>query len=290
MSNRVIAIVIAAAIVVLAALTSLFTVNESEVALRTEFGAIVGGAYSPGLHWKLPWDQVVKFDRRVLTRSNPMQTFRTSDDRELIVDSYIKWRVANPVLYFEATGGSEQSAAARVSDIVTDGIKNVVAGRTLEQIVTAPRAAVTDATFAAAQRAVAALGVRLIDVRVDGIGLPDPVADRVYERMQQDFAEVANRLRAQGKSQATMIRAAADRERTDILSKAQRDALTTKGAADAKAADIYSRAYSADPRFYAFYRSMQAYERALARHNGLLVLSPDSAFFKYLRDPGPTHR
>lgn len=287
MSNRIVPIVIAAAILVLAALTSLFTVNEQDIALRTQFGAIVGGAYAPGLHWKLPWDQVVRFDRRILTQSNPMQTFRTADNRELIVDSYIEWQVENPVVYFGATGGNEQSAATRVSDIVTNGMKNVIAGRTLEQVVTAERAAVTDMMLSAASRAVAALGIRLVDVRVQSIGLTDPAAGRVYDRMKQDFAEVANRLRAQGESAATTIRATADRERIDIISDAQRDALRTKGAADAQAADIYAQAYSADPEFYAFYRSMQAYERALGKHNGILVLSPDSAFFRYMRNPQP---
>ncbi|MGH8150672.1 MAG: protease modulator HflC [Steroidobacteraceae bacterium] len=290
MSNRIVLIVIAASVVALAAFTSLFTVNENAIALRTEFGAVTGGAYAPGLHWKLPWDQVVRFDRRVLTRSNPMQTFRTSDNRELIIDSYIKWQVANPIAYYDATGGSEQSAGDRVSAIVTNGIKTVVVGRTLEQVVTANRAAVTGAALAAASRGIAALGIRLIDVRIESIGLPDPVASRVYDRMKQSFAEVANRLRAEGESSATTIRATADRERTDIISDAQRDALKLKGAADATAADTYARAYSSDPEFYAFYRSMQAYERALGKSNGVLVLSPDSAFFKYMRDPEPAHR
>ena len=289
MSNRIVPLVIAGAVLVLAALTSLFTVNERQLALRTEFGALVGGAYGPGLHWKLPWDQIVRFDKRVLTQSNPMQTFHTSDDRELIIHTYIKWQIANPVVYFEATGGSEQSAAARISDIVTDGIKGIVAGRTLEQIVAADRAVETGAALGAAGKASAALGVRLLDVRVQSIGLPDAVADRVYDRMKQDFAEVASRLRADGESSATTIKAAADRQRTDILADAQRDSLSSRGAADAEAADISSKAYGADPGFFAFYRSMEAYRRALGGHNGVLVLSPDSAFFKYMNRPGPAH-
>lgn len=290
MPNRVLPIVIAAAIVVLVALTSLFTVNENQIALRTEFGAIVGGAYSPGLHVKFPWDQVVRFDKRLLTQSNPMQRFHTSDNREVIINSYIKWRIVKPIVYFEATGGNEQSAATRVSDIVTDGVKNVVAERSLEQLVTARRAVVTDAMLAAARRSVAVLGVRLVDVRVQSIALPDPLADQVYARMNQDFADVANRRRAEGESTATMIKATANRERTDMISNAQRRALSLKGKADAEAAGIYARAYSADPDFYAFYRSMQAYERALGKHNGVLVLSPDSTFFKFLRNPQPAHR
>ncbi len=287
MSARPVSIVlIAAALALLGALASLFSVNESEFAIRTEFGAIVATGYGPGLHWKLPWDQIVKFDRRILTQPNPMQAFITKDNRSLIIDSYIKWRVANPTLYYETTGGSETSAGERIADIVTDGMKSDVAQRTLEQVVTADRAAVTDETLASVSRAVSALGIQLIDVRVQSIELPDEVADRVYEGMKEDFAKTANRLRAEGESEATTIRATADRSHTEIISNAQRTALEIKGAADAEAADTYARAYSAEPEFYAFYRSLQAYERALGKSNGVLVLSPDSEFFRYMQSPG----
>ncbi len=290
MVNRAVPVIIAAAVALLAALTSLFSVDETEFAIRTRFGAIVGTNYRPGLHWKLPWDEIVEFDRRILTESSPVQTFLTKDDRSLLVNYYIKWQVENPVIYFEATGADEKSAGARISDIVTDGMKSVVAQRTLEQVVTAERAAVTGETFAAASRAVSALGIRLVDVRVQSIDLPDDVADRVYEEMKQDFAKVAEQRRAEGESSATVIRATADRERTEIVSDAQRDALRIKGAADAEAADTYAKAYSSDPEFYAFYRSLEAYERSLGKGNGVLVLSPDSEFFKYMKDPGHARR
>ncbi len=286
MSTRAVPVVVAAAIVALAALTSLFTVGQDELAIRTQFGAIAGDAYRPGLHWKLPWDEVVRFDRRILTQLNPMEGFLTADNRAVMIDFYVKWRVASPIAYFEATGGDEKSAGERVSDIVTDRMKSIVAQHTLAQIVTAERAAVTGDALAAASRAVAQLGIELIDVRVESIDLPDEVADRVYESMKQSFAEVADRLRAEGESQASMIRATADRERIEIVSDAQREALKLKGAADAEAADIYAKAYSSDPEFYAFYRSLEAYERALGKSNDVLVLSSDSEFFKYMRDPG----
>jgi modulator of FtsH protease HflC len=291
MSGRPVSIIIiAAALVLLGALTSLFSVNEYDFAIRTEFGAIVATGYRPGLHWKLPWDQVVKLDRRILTQSNPMQAFLTKDNRSLIIDSYIMWRVANPTVYYEATGGSEKSAGERIADIVTDGMKSDVAQRTLEQVVTADRAAVTDETLASASRAVSALGIQLVDVRVQSIELPDEVADRVYEDMKEDFSKTANRLRAEGESAATGIRAAADRNHTEIISNAQRAALEIKGAADAEAAGIYAGAYSVDPEFYAFYRSLQAYERSLGKSNGVLVLSPDSEFFRYMNNPGRARR
>lgn len=283
-------IIIAAVLVLLGALTSLFSVNEYDFAIRTEFGAIVATGYRPGLHWKLPWDQVVKFDRRILTQSNPMQAFLTKDNRSLIIDSYIKWRVVDPTVYYEATGGSEKSAGERIADIVTDGMKSDVAQRTLGEVVTADRAAVTNESLAAASRAVSALGIQLVNVRVQSIELPDEVADRVYEDMKEDFAKTANHLRAEGESAATGIRAAADRNHTEIISGAQRTALEIKGAADAEAAGIYARAYSVDPEFYAFYRSLQAYERSLGKSNGVLVLSPDSEFFRYMQNPGRARR
>ncbi len=290
MSTRVVLVALGIAVALLAALSSLFTVNETELAIRTEFGAIIGAAYEPGLHWKWPWDQIVKFDRRVLTRRPPTESFLTRDNRALSVDFYIKWRVRDPTLYYEATGGDEMSAGDRVSDIVTDGIKSVVAQRTIEQIVTAERAAVTSEMFAGASHAISALGIELVDVRVQRIDLPEEVADRVYEKMKQDFAKIANRLRAEGDSAAVTIRASADRQRTEIIANAQRDALRIKGAADAQAADIYAHAYSSNPDFYAFYRSLQAYERSLGQTSDVFVLSPDSEFFKYMKDPGSPRR
>jgi len=290
MSGRIVWVFVAAAIALLLALTSLFTVSETQYAIRTQFGAIETAGYGSGLHVKWPWDQVVRIDRRILTASHPMSTFLTSDDRALIVDFVVKWRVRDPTRYYEATGADEASASDRLSAIVQDGIKSVVAGRTLAQVVSAERPAVTSTMLASARHAASALGVDLIDVRVENIDLPDEVAARVYEQMKENFQKSANEVRAEGESSAKKIRAAADRERTEIISNAQRDALEVKGAADAKAAGIYARANASDPEFYSFYRSMQAYERALGKSNGVLVLSPDSAFFKYMKDPGGARR
>jgi modulator of FtsH protease HflC len=274
-------------LVLLAALAglSLFTVNETELALTTEFGAVTGTHYAPGLHFKWPWDKAIVFDRRILSRTYNGETFLTNDNRRLIADFYVKWRVKDPVLYYTATGGREDLAGDRLADIVKDGIKSVVAQRTLQQIVSAERAAVTGEMFGQASRSAASLGVELIDVRVQRIDLPDDVAARVYESMKQSFARTAGRLRAEGESTRTSIKAAADRRRTEILANAERDALRIRGEGDAAATQIYSRAYSKDPEFYAFYRSLQAYEHALGKDSDLLVLTPDGEFFKYLKDP-----
>jgi membrane protease subunit HflC len=264
---------------------SLFTVSETELAIVTEFGAVVGSHYAPGLHAKWPWDVVTKFDRRILSQSYNGETFLTNDNRGLVSDFYIKWRVRDAVQYYTATGGKEELAGERLADIVKDGIKSVVAQRTLQQIVSAERAAVTGDMFGQASKSATGLGIELVDVRVQRIDLPDDVAARVFESMKQGFARTAGRLRAEGQSSSTGIRAQAERRRTEILASAERDALRIKGEGDAAAAQTYARAYSKDPEFYAFYRSLQAYERSLGKDGDLLVLTPDGEFFKYLKDP-----
>jgi len=278
-----IVLVVALAIV---AMTSMFTVPQQELAIRTQFGAILGGTYDPGLHFKFPWDQVVKFERRILSQTYQGETFLTNDNRGLIVDFYIKWRVANASRYFQATGGREELAGERIAEIVKDGIKSVVAQRPLEEIVSSERAAVTGEMLKAANDNADGLGIQLIDVRVQRIDLPEDVSSRVYETMKQNFARTANRLRAEGNREAVTLRAEAERKRTEIIANAERDALEVRGKADAEATGIYAKSYSKNPEFYSFYRSLQAYERSLGKEGDILVVSPDGEFFKYLKDPG----
>jgi modulator of FtsH protease HflC len=282
--------IVALVVALIIAVTSLFTITEAEVAIRTEFGAIVGLDYSPGLHWKWPWDQVVKFDRRVLSLSYTGETFLTNDNRGLIVDFYVKWKVKDASRYFQATGGLPDLAGERIAEIVKDGIKGVVAQRTLEEIVSADRAAVTEDMIGQAARNVSNLGIDLVDVRVQRIDLPDDVSTRVYESMKQNFVKIASKLRAEGQSASVRIRAAAERSRTEILADAERDALRVRGDGDALATQTYAKAYSKNPEFYAFYRSLQAYERSLGKDGDLLVVTPDGEFFKYLKDPSPGKR
>ncbi|MEZ5460082.1 MAG: protease modulator HflC [Steroidobacteraceae bacterium] len=270
----------------LLASSCVFTVGESQVAIRTQFKEIVGEPYGPGLHFKTPIDSVVRFERRVLSQSFPGETFLTNENRGLIVDFYIKWRVDDPSKFFESFGTSEESAAQRLSDIVKDGIKNAVAQRTLEQIVTAERTAFTGDMFERASSLVDDLGVELIDVRVQRIDLPEDVAARVYASMQQSFERLARQLRGEGEKEALRIRAEADRKRLEIVSDASRKALQIRGEGDTRATQIYAGAYSRDPEFYAFYRSIQAYKNSLGREGDILVVSPEGEFFRYLRGQG----
>ena len=283
MLRRYLPLLVVIAIALLIVLTSLFTVQETQVAIRTEFGAIVGIDYDPGLHWKWPWDQVVKFERRILSQSYEGETFLTNDNRGLIVDFYLKWRVNDASRFFQATGGVEDIAAERLSEIVKDGIKSVVAQRTLQQIVSAERAAVTGEMFGQASRNANGLGVTLVDVRVQRIDLPEDVATRVYDSMKQNFAKIASRLRGEGSSAAVRIRATAERQRTEILADAERDALRVRGQADAEAAQIFARAYESNPEFYAFYRSLETYKATFKSKSDLMVLDPSSEFFQYLK-------
>lgn len=278
-------IIIAVVAIILLAMTSLFTVDQKELAIRTQFGAILGGTYEPGLHAKFPWDQVVKFERRILSQTYQGETFLTNDNRGLIVDFYIKWRVNDASRYFQATGGGEAAASDRIADIVKDGIKSVVAQRPLEEIVTSERAAVTGEMLKAANDNAEGLGIQLIDVRVQRIDLPEDVSTRVYESMKQNFAQIASRLRAEGSRAAVTIRAEAERKRTETIANAERQSLEIRGKADAQAAGIYAKSYEKNPEFFAFYRSLQAYDRALGREGDVLVVSPEGEFFKYLKDP-----
>lgn len=284
MPSRPLPLLIGVAVVLLLTSMSMFTVSETQIAIRTQFGAILGSDYRPGLHFKLPWDDVKHFDRRILTQTYQGETFLTNDNRKLVVDFYIKWQVKDASRYFQSTGANEENAGGRLADIVKDGIKSVVAQRKLQQIVTAERAAVTGDMFEKASHTVEDLGIRLIDVRVQRIDLPEEVSARVYESMKQNFAQKANRSRAEGSGAGVRIRASAERERTEIISNAERDALRVRGAADAQATQIYARAYSRNPEFYAFYRSLQAYQSSIGKEGDLLVVSPEGEFFKYMKD------
>lgn len=291
MPSRAFPFVVLGGLALVAALLSLFTVRETELAIRQQFGEIVATNYAPGLHWKVPLvDRVVKFERRIVTQSYPQETFLTNENRGLIVDFYVKWKVKDAADYYRATGGREETAGERLAEIVKDGLKGVVAQRTLEQIVTAERAAVTGDMFGNASKASEKLGIELIDVRVQRIDLPEDVATRVYESMKQNFEKLARSLRGVGEREAQRIRAEAERKRTETLSAAARDSLQIRGQGDSQAADIYAQVYARNPEFYAFYRSLQAYRNSLGKDGDVLVVTPDGEFFKYLESPSGAGR
>lgn len=287
MPRRLFPVLIGAVIAVWLANGMLFQVQETELAIKFRFGEIVRTDYEPGLHVMIPVVNTArKFDRRVLTRNYPAEQFLTSEGKILNVDFYVKWRVSDVGQYYQATGGDEEAGAGRLAEIVKDGLKGVIAKRTIQQVVAAERAEFIGDILQFAGQSVGQLGLTLVDVRVKRIDLPDEVSESVYNRMRQDFARQAAQLRAEGDEQAQRIRAEADRQRTEVVAGGNRDAQKIRGEGDAISAETYARAYQRYPDFYSFHRSLQAYRNALGQPNDVLVIAPEGEFFRYLKQPG----
>jgi len=265
-----------------------FTVRETELALKFRFGEIVQSSYEPGLHFLTPFvNNVVKFDKRILSEDYPAEQFLTSEGKILRINFFVKWRISDVSRFYQSTaGGSEEVANRRLGEIVKDGIKGVIARRTIQQVVAADRSEFLGEVLKIAGGNVGNLGISLVDVRVKTIELPEEVSESVFNRMRQDFARQAAQLRAEGSAVSERTRAEADRQRTEILAEAYRQAEIVRGEGDAAAADIYAKAYGRNPEFYSFYRGMQAYRRSLGKQGDVLVIAPDGEFFNYLKDPG----
>src|SRR5215207_3472316 len=287
MMRRLLPTMVAIVVVAWLASSLLFQVNETEYAIKFRFGEIVKADYEPGLHVMLPIVNTVrKFDRRVLTRNYPAEQFLTSEGKRLNVDFFIKWRVSDVGQYYQATGGDEEVAAARLAELVKNGLKGVIAKRTMQRVVAAERVEFIAEILELGGVSVGQLGLTLVDVRVKRIDLPDEVSESVFNRMRQDFLRVASQLRAEGDENAQRIRAEAERERIQILAVGNRDAEKIRGEGDAKAAETYARAYQRYPEFYSFHRSLQAYRNSLGQPNDVLVIAPEGEFFKYLKQSG----
>jgi membrane protease subunit HflC len=266
---------------------SIFTVRETELAIKFRLREIVATDFEPGLHFKIPWIETVqKFDRRVLTRNYPAEPFLTSEGKILNVDFFVKWRVSDVGQFYLATNGDEESAAGRLAEIVKDGLKGVIAKRTIQQVVAAERAEFIGDILQFSGSSVGQLGITLVDVRVKRIDLPEEVSESVYNRMRQNFARQASQLRAEGDEQAQRIRAEAERERTETLANGNRDADVIRGEGDAQAALTYARAYGRYPEFFSLHRSLEAYRNSIGQPNDVLVIAPKGEFFKYLKQPG----
>jgi membrane protease subunit HflC len=287
MPGRILTILVGTIVAVWLLTSTVFQVQETDLAIKFRFGEIVKSDYEPGLHFMIPVvNSVRKFDRRVLTRNYPAEKFLTSEGKRLNVDFYVKWRVSDVGQYYQATGGDEEVAAARLAEIVKDGLKGVIAKRTIQLVVAAERAEFIGEILQLAGEPVSQLGLTLVDVRVKRIDLPDEVSESVFNRMRQDFLRVASQLRAEGDEQSQRIRAEAERARTEALAIGNRDAEKIRGEGDAKAAETYARMYQRYPEFYSFHRSLQAYRRSIGQPNDVLVIAPDGEFFKYLKQSG----
>jgi len=276
-----------ALIIAFVAANCVFVVNEGQTAILLQFGRIVETGFTPGLHFKLPLiQQVQRFDRRVLTLDSAPERYLTSEKKDVNIDFFVKWRIADPSKFYVTVAGDENRAQQRVGPIVKEGLRTAVNSRTLQELVSGGRADVTQHLLTEANRATQGLGIEVVDLRIKRIDLPEDgtVIGSVYERMRSERKKVANQLRAEGSEAAKTIRADADRQVQVINAEAYRDAEKTRGEGDAQASQTYAGAFGRNAEFYAFYRSLEAYRSAFATQNGMLVLDPKSEFLHYLQE------
>jgi modulator of FtsH protease HflC len=278
-------IVLLVALVVLSA--SMFTVDQRQNALVFQLGEVVSVKTEPGLYFKLPLVQNVRFfDTRIQTLDSvDPERFITSEKKNVLVDSFIKWRVIDAKQFYVSVGGDENRAQIRLSQAVNDGLRAEFGKRTINDVVSGQRDEVMNLIRAKADQDARKIGVQVVDVRIKRVDLPETVSENVYRRMEAERKQVANQLRSTGAAEAETIKADADKQKEVIIAEAYRDAQRIKGEGDAKASAIYAAAYGRNPEFYAFYRSMQAYRESFKNKSDVMVLDPSADFFKYMKNP-----
>ncbi|MEJ2454968.1 MAG: protease modulator HflC [Candidatus Thiodiazotropha sp.] len=274
-----------AAIAAVLIYSSAFIVNQWEVAIKLRLGEIVDTDYDPGLHWLVPiLNNVKTFDGRIQTMDSRPERFLTSEKKDVIVDYFAKWRIANVAQFFRSTGGDEGKTARLLQERINTSLRDEFGKRTVQEVISGERTEIMTLLTKDADAKAAELGVEILDVRVKQIDLPPEVSDSVYQRMRAERERVARDLRALGAEAAEKIRANADRERVVLVADAYREAEQLRGEGDGKAAEIYANAYNQDGEFYAFYRSLNAYKNSFSDRSDIMVLEPDSDFFRYLKD------
>ena len=276
-------------IIVLLILLSLstFTVDQREFALVFRLGEIVSVKKEPGLYFKTPIVENVKFfDKRILTyESEQPDRFITSEKKNVLVDSYIKWRIMDPSKYYVSVNGDERQAERRITQTVNDGLRAEFGKRTIQEVVSGQRSEIMGILQERADSESRLIGVEILDVRLRRVDLPEEVSQSVYKRMNAERKSVANELRSQGFADSEKIRAVAEKERDIIITEAYKDAQKIKGEGDATAAKIYADAFSKNQDFYDFFRSLEAYRKSFKGKDDILVLDPNSDFFKFLKSP-----
>jgi membrane protease subunit HflC len=282
MSSKKLGVVVVVALTVVGVYLSAFTVKQWELAIKLRLGEIVDADYKPGLHWMIPIVNHVKiFDGRIQTLDARPERFLTIEKKDVIVDSFVKWRIANVGQYYRSTGGNAIRTSSLLSERINTSLRDEFGKRTIVEVVSGERAEIMALLTKDADEKANELGVEIIDVRIKRIDLPSEVSGSVYERMRAERERVARDLRAKGDEAAERITAEADRQRTVILANAFRDAEKLRGEGDAKATAIYAKAYETNGEFYAFYRSLSAYRSVFTNSGNMMVIKPDSEFFKY---------
>ena len=272
--------------------SSVFIVYEGQRGIVFQFSKIKRDAatdemmvFEPGLHFKIPFIETVKkLDARIQTLDEAPDRFVTAEKKDLMVDSFVKWRIVDFSTYYLRTSGSVDNARALLKQKVNNGLRTEFGNRTIKEIVSGDRSNLMNQALASAGSSREDLGIEVVDVRVKAINLPTEVSNSIYDRMRAERTAVAKEHRSQGQEQAEIIRATIDAKVTVMLAEAQKNAFTIRGEGDALAAKVYADAYEKDAEFYSFYRSLEAYEKSFNSKNDVMVVKPDSDFFHYLKD------
>ena len=283
--NKLLVLIVA---IIVAFVSSVFTVSEGQNGIVMQFSKVKRDAdntpvvYGPGLHFKVPFiDSVKVMDSRIQTLDDKADRFVTSEKKDLIIDSYVKWQIADLATYYLATGGNKLQAEALLKRKINNGLRSEVGSHTIQEIVSGKRGEVMETALKRMARS-SELGIRVVDVRVKKINLPDEVSSSIYKRMRAERQAVAKEHRSKGQEQSEVIRATIDRKVSIMLAQANKESSEMRGIGDALSAKIYADAYNKDAEFFAFLRSMEAYKKSFASKSDVMVLSPDSDFFKYM--------
>ena len=262
--------------------SALYTVNETQTAIKLRLGEIVTVENTPGLKFKTPFvNNVVKFDNRIQTLDTPAERFLTGEKKNVIVDSYVKWRIINAEQFYKSTGGNIARTNNRLAQIIKTGLKSEFSKRTIADVVSGERSEIMANILKMANNDIVEFGIKVIDVRIKRIDLSQEVSNSVYRRMQAERQRVAKEFRSKGAEEAEIIRAAADKKRTIILANAYRDSEIVRGEGDAVSANNYAQAYNKNADFYSFYRSLESYKKSFGQNNDIMVLNPNTEFFRH---------
>jgi membrane protease subunit HflC len=287
--SRIVTVFVALFIALMLLSSTVFVVDQRKYAIVFALGEVREVISEPGLHFKLPppFQNVVYLDKRILTLDTPdAERFTTAEKKNILVDSFVKWRIADARQFYVSFSGDESRAQDKMTQIVKAALTGEIARRNAHDVLSAERGALMDAVRNKVVADARQIGVAIVDVRLKRVDYIDQINASVYERMKAERLRVANELRATGAAEAEQIKADADRQRTVIVAEAFRDSEKIKGAGDAKASQIYAQSFGKNPEFYRFYRSMEAYRAAFKNRNDVMVLDPNSEFFKYFRNPG----
>jgi modulator of FtsH protease HflC len=287
--NRLISLVVSILIAIWLLSSTVFMVDQRQFAIVFALGEVKQVIREPGLHFKLPppFQNVIYLDKRILTiDTGDADRFITAEKKNILVDTFVKWRIADPRLYFISLGGDEQRAQDRMSQIVKAALNEEITKRTVREVISGERGKVMTALQIKVEAEAKQIGLEIVDIRLKRVDYVEQINNSVYDRMKSERVRVANELRSTGSAESEKIRADADRQRTVILAEAYRDAEKIRGEGDAKASQIYAQAFSQNPEFYKFYRSLEAYRASFKSRRDVMVMDPNSEFFKYFRNSG----